>query len=182
MRYFALPLFLLALPATLLAQVPKEKPILILDPGGHTQEVAKVVFTPDNKQLISVAANKTIRIWDVDSGEQLRVLCPPSGPGIAGSLTVAALSPNGQTLAVGTRGYWDGNQRQAPIYLINLDKGTMQQVLRGHTDTISSLAYSKDGERLASGGGTLDPNPRVWNLDKDQASSCCAGHGPTASR
>ena len=56
-------------------------PILVLDSGGHTSTVWKVLFTPDGKELISVSDDKTIRFWDVASGEPIRVLRPPIGPG-----------------------------------------------------------------------------------------------------
>ena len=76
-------------------------PILVLDSGGHTSNVWKVLFTPDGKELISVSDDKTIRFWDVASGEPIRVLRPPIGPGREGKLFAAALSPDGRTLAVG---------------------------------------------------------------------------------
>ena len=78
-----------------------EKPILVLDAGGHTARVWKVLFTPDGRELITVSDDKTIRVWDVASGEPLRVLRPPIGRGQEGMLYAAALSPDGRTLAVG---------------------------------------------------------------------------------
>src|SRR5271157_4535646 len=96
------PLLLgLAFSSVALAADTPEKPILVLDSGGHTAIVAKVLFTRDGKQLISVSWDKTIRVWDVASGAPLRVLRPPIGPGSEGMLYAAALSPEGRTLAVG---------------------------------------------------------------------------------
>ena len=40
-----------------------EVPILALDAHGHTAVVNKVVFTPDGKEVITVADDKTIRFW-----------------------------------------------------------------------------------------------------------------------
>ena len=76
----------------------------MLDSGGHTSIVRKVLFTPDGKELISVSDDKTVRFWDVASGEPIRVLRPPIGPGNEGKLYAAALSPDGRTLAVGGYG------------------------------------------------------------------------------
>src|SRR5262245_38582180 len=59
---------------------PAGKPILVLDAGGHTGTVTAVFFTPDGKQLISCAADKTVRVWDAGTGEPLRVLRLPLVP------------------------------------------------------------------------------------------------------
>src|SRR5436190_18777228 len=92
------------------AQVPGEvddetdpaKPILALDTGGHTNAVYKLMVSGYDNQLVSVGLDKTIRLWDLDGGEPLRVLHPPIGPGAHGYLFSAALSPDGKLLAVGT--------------------------------------------------------------------------------
>ena len=56
-------------------------PVLVIDSGGHTSLVKKVLFTPDGRELISVSDDNTIRFWDVASGEPIRALRPPIGPG-----------------------------------------------------------------------------------------------------
>ena len=71
--------------ATALADEDPPKPILMLDAGGHSGNVRKLCFTPDGKELISVSGDKTIRFWDVQTGELLRVLHPPIGPGRRGA-------------------------------------------------------------------------------------------------
>jgi len=63
---------------------PADPPRLALDAGGHTAMGRNVLFTPDGQELISVSEDKTIRVWDVSSGEPLRVLRPPGGDGHQG--------------------------------------------------------------------------------------------------
>src|SRR5438034_11047146 len=79
-----------------------DKPLLALDTGGHTNAVYKLMVNSYGDQLISVGLDKTIRLWDLGTGEPLRVLRPPVGPGAHGYLFSAALSPDDKLLAVGT--------------------------------------------------------------------------------
>src|SRR5205807_100973 len=79
----------------LLAPVPPgARPILVLDPAGHTAAPRRVLFTPDAQQVISVGSDKTVRVWDVASGDVVRTIHLPAGPGDEGSLYAGALSPD----------------------------------------------------------------------------------------
>jgi len=91
MKRFILLLTCLALATGARAQETTDKPILVLNAGGHIAD-AKVLFTPDGKQLISVAWDEMIRFWDVATGEPLRILRPPIGPGTEGLLCAIALA------------------------------------------------------------------------------------------
>ena len=167
MRRIAL-LLVLAIPAAAFAQDPQEKPTLVFDTGGHTGAIHKVLFTADGKQLVTVSEDKTIRIWDVESGQTVKVLHPPIGPGAEGGLLAAALSPNGKLLAVGGYGLASGDKHFAPIYVIHLAEDRVQQVLRGaHEGACYSLAFAPDNEHLASAAGK-DGQILLWRLGKDK--------------
>src|SRR4051794_10912736 len=102
MKRCCLLLLLLGIPGWVqAAEEKKDRPFLVLDAGGHTDQVTRVFFTPDGKEVITVSKDKTIRLWDAASGEVLRVLRPPIGEGREGMLYAAALSPDGKMLAVG---------------------------------------------------------------------------------
>src|SRR5437588_1439370 len=103
MKRFLFLLIILASAGSARGQATKESPILVLDAGGHTDSIPTVLFTPDGKQVISVSKDRTARIWDVASGEMLRTLRPPIGPGIGGTLFAGAITPNGKYLALADR-------------------------------------------------------------------------------
>jgi len=161
----------LAFSSVALAADAPEKPVLVLDAGGHTATIWKVLFTRDGKQLISVSSDKTIRIWEVASGTPLSVLRPPISTTGGGQLFAAALTPDGRTLAAGGSGWRRG---EVPIYLIDLATGRILRVLKGHTLNIMSLAFSPDGARLASGSG--DRTSRIWNAASGQCERVLEGH------
>ena len=125
------------------------KPQLVLDSNGHSATVTRVLLTPDNRQLITTSQDRSIRIIDVDTGETIRVLRPPIGPGDEGALFAAALSPDGQKLAV-TGSPVGRGKSGVPIHIIDLTLGQVERVINAHRQTIAGLEYSRDGALLAS--------------------------------
>src|SRR4051812_32009164 len=106
---------------------PEEKPLLVLDTGGHTAPIVKLLFTPDSTKLISVGQDSTVQLWTVDTSERLRVLRPP-----APTLKTAALSADGQTLAVGGVPHTFALTATYPIFLINRPTGGLTRCLLSH--------------------------------------------------
>ncbi len=72
------------------AEVPVDagKPYLVLDAGGHTAPVQKVLFTPDDKQVITISHDKTIpleqyvidRVQTLSKDEQHPTTAKPTLP------------------------------------------------------------------------------------------------------
>jgi WD40 repeat protein len=149
------------------------KPVLVLDAGGHTAAVRKVLFTPDGKHVISVSLDKTIRLWDVATGQTRRVLRPPAAGGHIGELLAADLSPDGRTLAVAGWGFIEKGKHVVGIHLITLATEAMR-TLRGHTGAVTALSFSRDGKRLAS--ASRDMTARVWDVDSGVCVQTFEGH------
>lgn len=158
-RFFNVPILLMTLLLSAAnARPAAEDPILVIDPQGHSAMIRDVMFTPDGRRLISVSDDKTIRLWDVESGELLKTLRGQVGKGHEGKLFAGALSPDGTTLAVG--GYLKNDE----IRLINIETGEQTGLFKGHTNVIHALAFSPDSQWLASGSG--DDTVRIWEVGK----------------
>jgi WD40 repeat protein len=157
MRRAALLFVLLCsfLPAAQQAQT--YKPIAVLDAGGHNARVMKLLFHRGGQELISVSEDKTVRLWDLNTGELIRVLRPPIGPGKDGMLYSGTLSPDGKLLAVGGLGTEGGEK---PIYLIDLASGAIEKVFKGHQGAITTMTFLPDGRRLVSGSRVGPVQPR----------------------
>jgi WD40 repeat protein len=129
-----------------------QRPVLTLDPGGHTAFVRDVFFTPDAKRVISMSEDKSVRIWDVASGELLSTIRVPAGPDAEGILFGAALAPDGKQLAVG--GFPLGRGKSGfLVYLFSVETGQLLSTVGGAPDVIRVLDFSPDGKQLAVGCG-----------------------------
>jgi WD40 repeat protein len=112
MRFISRLKFLLAI-AALVASVaaiagePPTEPILRIDSGSHTAQIRSIATDQAGRWLVSASDDKTARVWDAADGRLLMTLRIPLGSGNEGRLFAVALSPDGQTVALGGWTGWD---------------------------------------------------------------------------
>ena len=78
-----------------------DTPLLQIETGGHLSLIRALQVTRDGKWLISASDDKTIRIWDLQSGRLKRVLRGEIGDSDHGKIYALAISPDGKLLAAG---------------------------------------------------------------------------------
>jgi WD40 repeat protein len=115
---------------------------------GHTRAIATVAFTPDGRWLVS--ASDDLRFWDLVGGGRVRA--PLKGGGLMainadGSRIVESGSGDGGVLRL-----WDANTGQP-----------LGAPLDGHSQGLTSVAFSPDGSRIVS--GSRDGTMRVWDAE-----------------
>ena len=140
---------------------------------GHSDDVESVAFSPDGFTLASGSDDDTIRLWDVRTGEAIQTLQDNSRRGSY----VVAFSPGGLTLA-GAR-LPNGASVPSPRGRIELwDTRTWEhvQTLEGHKATVGCVAFSPDGNTLASGGGWYDDTVRLWDTRTWKQTHTLVGH------
>lgn len=131
---------------------------LVINKNGHSGSIQDLVFSNDGKLLISASSDKTIDVWDVDSGMNIRTIAGEIGSGGDGQFTTIALSPNDTLLAAG--GTFPGSK--GDIRIFDIKTGELIKVLHGHTYSISDLIFSLDGKYLLS--CSVDKTARLWKI------------------
>ncbi|MBZ5726889.1 MAG: caspase family protein [Acidobacteriia bacterium] len=125
---------------------PPSNPLLRIETGMHTASVRRIATDAAERFLVTASDDKTGRVWDLVSGELLKVLRPPQGEGSDGQLYAIAISPDGATVAVGGFAF---SGQDASIYLFDRASGKLTKHIDGLPDAVNHLVYSADGRYLA---------------------------------
>jgi WD40 repeat protein len=141
-------LLVLSLAAPLAALAWAQEPIAQFK---HDGTVYAVTFSPDGKLLISGSNDKTIRVWDLASGKELRRLVGHGQP-----VWSVAVSPDGKLVASGSF------EEAACLRLWDLASGQELRRLNGHPSRVTSVSFAPDGKTLAS--TSHDGTVRLWDV------------------
>lgn len=129
-------------------------PVRRLD--GHTNEISRLVATPDGKQLVSASYDRTVRLW-------------PTAAPAAGKAEVVLDEETRKREARRT-----GKKEPARDPGVTVATQTACEVLKGHEDWVYALGISGDGKRLVSGDAAS--NVIVWDVATRKQVAKWAGH------
>ncbi|CAK70857.1 unnamed protein product (macronuclear) [Paramecium tetraurelia] len=128
---------------------------------GHSRYVNTVNFSPDGNMLASCSLDKSIRLWDVKTGQQKAKL-----DGHDDAVSSVKFSPDGTTLV--------SVSSDSSIRLWDVKTGQQFAKLDGHSDAVYSVNFSPDGTTLAS--GSQDNSIRLWDVKTGQQKAKLDGH------
>ena len=129
---------------------------------AHPGSLDVLAWSPDGTRLAGVNGtifadledsfgDNNIRIWDVNTGQIVRVF-----EGHKDKVISVAWSPDGTQIVSGSADH--------TVRLWDIATGEMLAVLQGHTGIVTSVAWSPDGTKIAS--GSYDKTVRIWAMTR----------------
>jgi WD40 repeat protein len=110
----------------------------------------------DGRCAVSASSDKTLKVWDVETGRELHTLQGHTnrvrGAALSGDGRRAVSASSDNTLKV-----WD------------VETGHELRTLRGHTGFVNSVALSGDGRRALS--ASADNTLKVWDVDTGETAA-----------
>ncbi|BAY39224.1 WD-40 repeat protein [Nostoc sp. NIES-2111] len=170
---------------------------------SHVDAVWAVTLSQDGQTLVSASADKTIKVWNLETWKVIATL-----EGHTDTVRAIALSSDDQTLISAggdnTIRIWDlqkfklkrtimtnsgpvwslaisndgqtlvSGHENGTIKIWNFPTGQLLRRIKGHNSRVFSIAMSSDGETFAT--GSLDKNINIWNLYTGQHLRTITGH------
>ena len=152
----------------------------------HRGRVNSIAFSPDGKTLAAGGGvhppevGYMIRLWNANTGERLHIMGEHSDRVLS-----VAFSPDGRTLASGSGDVGFASEGKGTIRLWDVRSGALQKMwdaytgdpsFEGYGGSVRTVAFSPDGNTLASGSGQNDNRVRLWDARTGEHLRTLEGH------
>ncbi|MDJ0697698.1 hypothetical protein [Mastigocoleus sp. MO_188.B34] len=140
-------------------QNPNALPEFLLDKDEHKGAIKAVAFSPNGKRLASGGADQRVRLWNLEQ-------CKPQPKDLKGSyigISSVVFSPKGDLLVSASWDHdirlWKLNHHRANPKIL---PGRYKQNIESHEQNVESVAFSPNGQMLAS--ASWDKTVHLWKL------------------
>ena len=136
---------------------------------GNSNRIKSVAYSPDGRKIVSGDVEKEVKLWDVETGEELLSISLPDRPdgfrNDDGCYDHVTISPDGKTII---------SVDDCEIRSWDSENGREQIVLAGHRDKVRCVAYSPDSSRVVS--GSKEGAVKIWNAASGRELMSLNGH------
>ena len=148
--------------------------------SGHADRVFAISFSPGGRTIATASADNTIRIWDVESGEVLKILEGHEGDVTAVVFSNRLWASTGSPLPpppplVG--GIVASASTDETIKLWNTETSEEIRRFLGHSGEVRDIDFSPDSKLLVSGGS--DRLLKIWEVETGRELATLEGHEDT---
>jgi WD40 repeat protein len=130
--------------------------------AGHADSVHGVAVTPDGKRAVSASMDKTLKVWDLETGRVLNTL-----EGHSGGVLGVAVTPDGK------RAVSASTDKTLKVW--DLETGRVLNTLEGHSGGVLGVAVTPDGKRAVS-AASCDNTLKIWDLETGCVLDTLEGH------
>jgi WD40 repeat protein len=120
---------------------------------GGNGAVERIAVTADGRRIISASPDKTLKVWDLTSGQLLSTL-----EGHTDEVTGVAVTADGRWVISASHDY--------TLKVWDLASGQLARTLKGHTNAVNGLAVTADGRWAVS--ASYDGTLKVWDVSSGQ--------------
>lgn len=133
---------------------------------GHTDRIWSASYSQNGKHILSASYDGTVRVWNSQTGEIIRILDAVDAVDEETAFTSAAFSPDGtQVVAATYNGY---------IVIWDIVSGLIIRKFRHSINQVWSVAYSPDGAIIVS--ASLDRDLKEWDSKTGTLICTLVGH------
>jgi len=140
-----------------------QKPQVVVQ-TNHFSETWSVAFSPDGRLIASGSDDKTIKLWDIETGRQLRTLW-----GHVDAVWSIAFSPDGKKIISGSS--------DKTVKVWDVQTGRELESLTGHSKLVKTVAFSPNGRLIVS--GSYDKTIKLWDVVGGRELKTFTGHANT---
>ena len=121
-----------------------------------------MAITSDGRHAVSGSGDHTLKVWDLQTGQDRLTL-----QGHSEEVTAVAITPDGRHAVSGS---WDHT-----LKVWDLQTGQDRLTLQGHSEEVTAVAITRDGRHAVS--GSRDHTLKVWDLQTGEMIAAFGGDG-----